>query len=138
MAEAPLPNCPFLVNLLPEASARAHTVEASLTSPAPSVSWAWPGPWPHWALFPGHWRVRTPPGWMWLLPATLSPGQAQASAVCLPLCIRCCSPSHVLGSLVDLFGLSPVPSPHPALTTSLYPGGAGDLYCESSVHIHTQ
>lgn len=60
MAEAPLPNCPFLVNLLPEASARAHTVEASLTSPAPSVSWAWPGPWPHWALFPGHWRVRTP------------------------------------------------------------------------------
>lgn len=44
MAEAPLSSCPFLVNLLPEASVRAHTVEASLTSPAPSASWAWPGP----------------------------------------------------------------------------------------------
>lgn len=59
-------------------------------------------------------------------------GQAQASAVCLPLCIRCCSPSHVLGApspwicLVSLLSHSP----HPALTTSLYPGGAGDLYCE--------
>lgn len=110
MAEAPLSSCPFLVNLLPEALAGTHTMEASLTSPAPSAS-----------SVPRTLACQGPHGRMWLLSATVSPGQAQASAVCLPWYIRC-SPSHLLGSLV-IWSLSCPPPP--ALTASLYLGARG-------------
>lgn len=63
------------------------------------------------------------------VPASVA--RAWASAFCPPLYTRCCAQPHLLGSLVDLFDLSPVPCP-----TGLVPGGRGE-YCESSVHIHT-
>uniref|UniRef100_A0A8C0DMF2 Uncharacterized protein n=1 Tax=Balaenoptera musculus TaxID=9771 RepID=A0A8C0DMF2_BALMU len=93
---------------------------SSLTSPAPSVSWVWPGP-DLTGLFSQDTSMSgvPRPGVAAVSPCVSRPGPGFCF---LPsfLCIRCCSEPHLLGSLVDLFGLSPV---HPP--TGLYLGVGG-------------
>ena len=68
---------------------------------------------------------------MWLLSVPVSPGQAQASAFCLPSFVSGVAQSPIYWAASWIYLVSPLSTPQLVFTW-----GWGDLYCESSVHIH--